>query len=295
MGANILTVHDFHAYLHRERNYSLLTCNAYLTDLIQYEVFLKSNQEQLLPDSKSVRQWIRFLALQKISSKTIHRKVSSVRSFSKYLFLKGAVANAISIEVQLPKIKKRIPSFVKVSEMHGLLDELESAVKDYDTALAFSIISTFYHTGIRRSELIGLKHASISLVNGEMKVLGKGRKERIIPFSAELGRQLDTFYKIKADFNIDSEIFFCKFDGDKLSEKWLYNLVKKSLEKTHLGKRSPHILRHTFATHLLQNGADINAIKELLGHSSLGATQIYTHNDINQLKKQYKDTHPFSD
>ena len=295
MGANSLTIHDFHAYLHKERNYSLLTCNAYLTDLIQYEIFVKSDQEQLVPDSKLVRQWIRSLSLQKISAKSIHRKVSSVRSFAKYLFLKGAIAEAISIEVQLPKVKKRIPNFVKVSEMHSLLDELESAVIDYDSALAFGIITTFYHTGIRRSELIGLNHASISLINGEMKVLGKGRKERIIPFGKELRRQLNSFCKIKADFNVNSEIFFCKFDGDKLSEKWLYNLVKKSLNKTHLGKRSPHILRHTFATHLLQNGADINAIKELLGHSSLGATQIYTHNDIGQLKKVYKNTHPFSD
>lgn len=295
MGANSLTIHDFYAYLQKERNYSLLTCDAYLSDLVQYEIFVKTDIEQLVPDSKSVRRWIRFLSLQKISAKSIHRKVSSVRSFARFLFLKGAISEAISIEVQLPKVKKRIPSFVKVSEMHNLLDELESSVVDYDTALAFVIISTFYHTGVRRSELIGLKHASISLSNGEMKVLGKGRKERIIPFGKELSRQLDSFLKIKAEFNVNTEIFFCKFDGNKLSEKWLYNLVNKSLDRTHLGKRSPHILRHTFATHLLQNGADINAIKELLGHSSLGATQIYTHNDIGQLKKVYKNTHPFSD
>jgi site-specific recombinase XerD len=230
MSVSIITIEHFYEYLLKERNYSPLTCKAYITDLGQYRDFVGSGQCQLLPDSKSVRQWVRRLALQKKSPKSIHRKVSSVRSFAKFLFLRGVIKDAISIEVQLPKPKKRIPTFVKISEMNKLLD-----------------------------------------------------------------RQLSAFCKIKIKNNINSEFFFCKFEGDKLSEKWLYNLVKKSLESTNIIKKSPHILRHTFATHLLQNGADINAIKELLGHSSLGATQIYTHNDISQLKKVYKNTHPFSD
>jgi integrase/recombinase XerC len=295
MSATSLTIKEFGDYLKKERNYSEHTCKSYRTDLDQYAGFVKGITALLVPDSKSVRRWVRSLSLQGITAKSIHRKVSSVKAYANFLFIKEKINQPITIEVQLPKISKRIPQYIKEHDMHGLLTELEKQAVDYESTLLYTIIIVFYHTGMRRSELLALKHSNISFAKGELKVVGKGNKERILPMGIEIAQQLEYFDSIKVKNNVQSKIFFCNFDGDKLSEKWLYTEVRKALASIPLGKRSPHVLRHTFATHLLQNGADINAIKELLGHSSLSATQIYAHNDISKLKEVYNETHPFSD
>jgi integrase/recombinase XerC len=296
LGATNSFINLFENYLLKERNYSTHTSQAYVRDVSQYLEFSSDvSIPGFVPDLRSLRKWVRQLIVSGISEKSVHRKVSSVRAYVKFLFLTNRISSLPSLEMQLPKIKKRIPSYVKETEMSVLLERLETEVVDYNTALEFIIISTFYHTGIRRSELISLKESDFSNVKTELKVLGKGNKERIIPLSNEAVKNFNDFIRIKKDNNIVSTLFFCNFRQEKLKEKWVYNLVNGLLAQTFADKKSPHILRHSFATHLLQNGADINAIKELLGHSSLSATQIYAHNDIAQLKKVYKDTHPFSD
>jgi integrase/recombinase XerC len=176
-----------------------------------------------------------------------------------------------------------------------LLDRVESEVRDFESSRNYLILSLFYHTGIRRSELLGLKLANINSGKREMKVLGKGNKERIIPFATELERLIGQYMEHRKAEGIDSSLLFCNSNGSKMGERKSYSIVQNYLQRTNADKQSPHALRHSFATHMLQNGADINAIKEMLGHSSLTATQIYAHNDISHLKRVYSQTHPFSE
>ena len=296
MSAFLRYIKFFSDYLLKERNYSAHTQESYVRDVTQYIAFSAAQEENPeVPNDKSLRKWVRELSKNNIASKSIHRKVSSVKAYARFLAISNVVAEVPSLEVQLPKMKNRLPSYVKVSELSQLLERLENDIIDYPTALEHIIIATFYHTGIRRSELISLTAGNLNIAKAELKVLGKGDKERLIPLTGEILQQIHRFLKIKSENDIDSKYIFCKLGGEKLREKWVYSLIKKLLSSTFVDQKSPHILRHTFATHLLQNGADINAIKELLGHSSLSATQIYAHNDIAQLKRVYKDTHPFSD
>jgi integrase/recombinase XerC len=296
MSAFLRYIKSFSDYLLKERNYSVHTHESYVRDVTQYIAFSAAQEENPeVPNDKSLRKWVRELSKNNIARKSIHRKVSSVKAYARFLAISKVVAEVPSLEVQLPKMKNRLPSYVKVSELSQLLERLENDIIDYPTALEHIIIATFYHTGIRRSELISLTAGNLNIAKAELKVLGKGDKERLIPLTGEILQQIHRFLKIKSENDIDSKYIFCKLGGEKLREKWVYSLIKKLLSSTFVDQKSPHILRHTFATHLLQNGADINAIKELLGHSSLSATQIYAHNDIAQLKRVYKDTHPFSD
>jgi len=296
MSAFLRYIKSFSDYLLKERNYSVHTHESYVRDVTQYIAFSAAQEENPeVPNDKSLRKWVRELSKNNIASKSIHRKVSSVKAYARFLAISKVVAEVPSLGVQLPKMKNRLPSYVKVSELSQLLERLENDIIDYPTALEHIIIATFYHTGIRRSELISLTAGNLNIAKAELKVLGKGDKERLIPLTGEILQQIHRFLKIKSENDIDSKYIFCKLGGEKLREKWVYSLIKKLLSSTFVDQKSPHILRHTFATHLLQNGADINAIKELLGHSSLSATQIYAHNDIAQLKRVYKDTHPFSD
>ncbi|MCH1472690.1 MAG: tyrosine-type recombinase/integrase [Bacteroidia bacterium] len=294
-GASRIIVYKYHDYILKNRNYSIHTVQSYITDIKQYLDYLEDSSVGYIPDSKSLRKWVRSLMVNEISEKSIHRKVSAVKSFADYLFVSDEIDNEIALEIQLPKLKKRIPTYVKEREINQVLDSYELDVDNYPSSLEFIIFSSFYHTGMRRSELISLKESNLSIDNKELKVLGKGQKERIIPLSNEIVQQLERFLEFKKSNQIKSDYVFCDPKGAQLKEKWVYQVVKNILDQTFSDKKSPHVLRHSFATHLLQNGADMNSIKELLGHSSLAATQIYAHNDISQLKKIYKDTHPFSE
>jgi integrase/recombinase XerC len=290
---------QFSEYLSSERNYSSHTVKAYVQDLVSYVFFVYGDDDSKvpIPTAQDLRKWVRALALAESSAKTMHRKVSSIRGFAKFLELKGVVSNAIPLDIQLPRIKKKLPSFVKIKEIDAVISDL--AIKcqngDYDSHLKYAVFQFFYHTGVRKSELISLRSDSYSLYRSEFRVIGKGKKERIIPVGVEFQDFIGGFLEIKRLHKVESDFMFCNFEGKRLKEKWVYNFINNALSSTFADQKSPHALRHSFATHLLQNGADINAIKELLGHSSLSATQIYTHNDIDQLKKVYRDTHPFSD
>ena len=294
-GASRIIVDKYYDYILKNRNYSIHTVQSYITDIKQYLDYLEDSSTSYIPDAKSLRKWVRTLMVNEISEKSIHRKVSAVKSFADYLFVSDEIDYEIALEIQLPKLKKQIPTYVKEREINQVLDSHELDVDNYPSSLEFIIFSSFYHTGMRRSELISLKESNLSIGNKELKVLGKGQKERIIPLSNEIVQQLERFLECKKSNQIKSDYVFCDSRGAQLKEKWVYQVVKNILDQTFSDKKSPHILRHSFATHLLQNGADMNSIKELLGHSSLAATQIYAHNDISQLKKIYKDTHPFSE
>jgi integrase/recombinase XerC len=231
---------------------------------------------------------------EKNASKTVNRKLSCIKAFFKYLLQQQLISvNTIS-KVQGPKTPKKLPVFVEEANMDQLLDKL-SFKDDFDGLQNKLILNILYQTGIRRSELIGLRNTDIDLYNSEIKVLGKRNKERIIPVSIELKRNLEDFMNVKKEKGLRSDFMFVSKKNKPLTASQVYTIVKKHLTLvTTLHKRSPHVLRHTFATHLLNNGADINAVKELLGHANLSATQIYTHNTIEKLKKTYLQSHPRS-
>lgn len=287
---------EFKQFLVVQKNYSEHTITAYLKDIEQFFLYLNSPEDFVGSiNQRNVRQWARFLLKKSTAASSVHRKVSSIRTFAKYLFKAKIISKPVSITFSLPKKSKKLPSSIRVSELQKLLDQLEQKGVDFDGYLAFIVIATFYHTGLRRSELIDLKTDSLNLAKKELRVLGKGSKERVVPLNNTIANKLRRFLEIKLESDINSQFIFCNFEGDKLATNWIYNLVNKELNSTLATKKSPHVLRHSFATHLLQNGASIMAIKELLGHSSLNATQIYTHNNIVQLKEVYKKAHPLSD
>ena len=295
ISASSTIVDKYHDYILKNRNYSIHTVQSYITDIKQYLTYLEDFKPSHIPDSKSLRKWVRSLMLNSISEKSIHRKVSAIKSFANYLYVSDEIDYEIALEIQLPKLKKQIPTYVKERELNQVLDSYELDSEDYQSSIEFIIFSSFYFTGMRRSELISLKEVDLSLGKMELKVMGKGQKERIIPLNNEIIQHLQRFQECKKLNHIISEYVFCDAKGNQLKERWVYQVIKNILNQTFSDKKSPHVLRHSFATHLLQNGADMNSIKELLGHSSLAATQIYAHNDISQLKKIYKDTHPFSE
>ena len=287
----------FEDYLGTVRNYSKHTLKAYSNDVNQFFVFMDfddSSQITEVLSSRYARAWVRDLASDKLSAKSIHRKLSSLRTYLKCLKRNNHVDVGLQLDVQLPKIKKAIPSYVKVKDMNALLEQLSIEANDFESQQRLLIISSFYHLGLRRAELINLQIDKVDFSKSEIKVLGKGNKERIVPVTQELKELLDTHFKFRKEMNIPGPYVFSNSKGKPLGEKWIYSMINKALGSTYADKKSPHVLRHSFATHLLQNGADINAIKELLGHSSLSATQLYAHNDIKQLKKVYEQAHPFS-
>ncbi len=283
-------------YLRSEKNASPHTITAYSKDLEQFALFLNDNEIALLSSvtSKNIRSWISELHLNGISPKSIHRKVSSVRSFFKFLLKNKIVEANPTIYVVLPKIPKRLPLFVKETEMEHLLDNIETE-DSYSNVRNKLIVEMFYGTGMRLSELVELKEKDIYLEEKIVKVLGKGNKERLIPLTNESIRLLKQYNKIKKETfpHIYNGWLFLTNKGEKIYHKLVYRVVNSSLSKvTTLQKKSPHILRHTYATVLLDKGADLNAVKELLGHSSLKATEIYTHNTIEKINKIYKQAHP---
>jgi integrase/recombinase XerC len=226
-----------------------------------------------------------------ITPRSINRKLSSLKSFFKYLLRQGKITTNPLRKIVTPKIGKRLPSFIRESEMQGLLSLEENG--DYSSYRDYLIMHILYYTGIRRSELINLKDHDV-ISSGGIKVLGKGNKERIVPILPDLLKEIREFQTIRDDYFEAKPKFLLTTDkGKKLYPKFVYNKVKKYLSLvTTSNKKSPHVLRHSFATHLSNRGAELNAIKELLGHANLSATQIYMHNSIEKLKQAYNSAHP---
>ncbi len=243
-----------------------------------------------------VRSWMVELLDQSISTKTINRKLSSLRSLFKFLRKKEIVKINPMISIVAPKIPKRLPQIVNDDVIQEALNG-EYIIENISNLRTDLMINLLYQTGIRRQELIDIKDLDINYKRSEIKVLGKGNKERIIPVSKKLLNKIDRYKEIrnKEVNRVDGHYLLLTNKGNKLYPKFVYNVVTKYIANiSTIKKNSPHMLRHSFATHLLNNGADINAIKELLGHSSLSSTQVYTHNSINKLKEVYKKAHPRS-
>ena len=278
-----------------EKRYSPHTIKAYQIDLTQFQDYLEETYESILQNAKHpmVRSWLAQMLDYGISPRSVNRKISVLKSFYKFLLKEEKVKEDPTIKVVPPKMSKKLPVFVEEDQMRKLLDELDFT-DDYAGVRDKLMIELFYSTGIRQSELINLKIKDIDLSSNMIKVLGKRNKERLIPFTIELRQKIGAYLKLRAELPYkDNSYLLLTNKGKKLYPTLVYRQVNHYLNQvTSLDKKSPHVLRHTFATHMLNNGADLNAIKELLGHANLSATQVYTHNTIDKLKKVYNQAHP---
>lgn len=283
-------------YLSNEKRFSKHTIKSYEKNLIQFKDYL-AIQYQLEDISKAtyleIRSWLVSLMEEKNAPQTVNQKLSTLQSFFKYLLKINVIKENPTRKVIRAKTPKRLPVFVEQSKMENLFSEIMFE-NSYEGQRDKLILELFYSTGIRLSELLGLKETDIDFYKQTIKVLGKRNKERIIPIGLSLQELLKSFIILKKQKFSDGDPYvFLSLKGKLLQPKAVYTIVKKYLgEITTISKKSPHVLRHTFATHMLNNGADINAIKEILGHANLAATQIYTHNSIEKLKKIHKQAHP---
>jgi len=288
---------SFLKYLEFEKRYSNRTIESYQIDLMQFLDFcakIANIQELTLVQSIVMRDWIVYLLDSGISNRSVNRKISAVKSLFKYLLRKGIILTNPLSRIESLKNKKRLPVFVTEAKMDLLLDE-KIWENNFSGIRNRLIIEVFYLTGIRLSELINLKVYDIDISSSLIKVLGKRNKERIVPISKELKVSIEEYIDFKYQLfgKLEHDFLFVTHKGEKLYSKLVYRIVKDLLTAiTTMDKKSPHVLRHTFATHMLNNGAGINAIKELLGHANLAATQVYTHNTFEKLKKIYKLAHP---
>ena len=282
----------FIKYLSSEKRFSEHTIKSYDTDLKQFTSFLLS-EFQIIDEINEIsfqiiRTWIASLLEKGINPRSVNRKISTLKTYFKFLIREGVLIENPITKVVAPKSKKRLPVFIEEDQIASLLNEVQFE-KGFVGQRNKLIIELFYVTGIRLSELINIKISDVDLNKQSIKVLGKRNKERIIPLSSNVVNDLNIFI----ENNQKNKYLFTNLEGEKLYNKLVYRLVNKYIAKiSSVNKKSPHILRHTFATHMLNNGADINAIKELLGHANLSATQVYTHNTIEKLKTVYKQAHP---
>lgn len=290
-------IEEFGAFIAGEKKYSSHTLKSYLQDLRDFKDYLRSqymvsNPLEIKPTY--IRSWLASMSAAGMESSSLNRKLSTLKSFFK--FIKGREPGMINPmrKIVSPKNKKALPKFVTSREMETMLVDNETEAADYFTELPHFMVQLFYETGIRCSEMASIRLQDINTAGNSIKVLGKGNKQRIIPVRAELMVKIMRFINIRKDVdNIQCDHLIITPRGMKAYPKYIYNLVHKVLERnTSAQQKSPHVLRHTFATHLADNGAEINAIKALLGHSSLKATQVYTHNSIQKIREVYVLAHP---
>lgn len=280
-----------------ERNYSSKTLLSYESDLRQFEAYFTDLDKGLAwqnLDSDIVRQWMMKLMDGGYAATSVCRKLSALRAFYCFLLLRGLVKRSPMLKVVAPKKKKPLPVFVKEQDMDELLSN-KPVDDDFEAVRDYLILETFYATGMRRAELIGLDDKDVDFNASVIKVTGKRNKQRIIPFGEELRKDLTAYMQLRNQVVPvrDDNAFFVKVDGCRLYPGLVYNLVKRSLsEVVTLKKCSPHVLRHTFATSLLNHQANLEVVKELLGHESLNTTEVYTHTTFEELKQIYKQAHP---
>lgn len=286
---------DFLSYLRFEKRYSPLTVASYDNDLKQYNSFCEqAGSSEFVLDSSMIRQWIVSLLEKGVSARSVNRKLSTLKTFSRFLIRQGIITVNPLNKVLKPKQSKRIPVFVDEEKLNTFLDNYEFD-EDFPGKRNQLIIELLYQTGMRRSELTGLKLNSVDFSGGQIKVLGKRNKERLIPINNELARRIKEYLELrKLTFPMaNTEALLLTARAQPVYPKLVYRIITGFLDLvTTLDKKSPHVLRHSFATHLLNRGADLNAIKELLGHANLSATQVYTHNSFEKLKDIYKQAHP---
>lgn len=290
--APFFMLQNFENYLSSEKRYSLHTVEAYLSDLKQFIEFseIKNDEDWKEVDFQLIRSWIVYLNEENYENKSINRKLATLRTFFKFLLKSEVVEFNPTTKINGPKQRKKLPIFVKEYDLNE--ENLDLLFKsDFDGVRDRLIFETLYQTGIRLSELIELKEINVS--SNAIKVLGKRNKERIIPISDKLTNLISQYKVLKNNLLGKNEFLFCLENGNKLYPKFVYRKINYYLSlATSLDVRSPHILRHTFATHMLNNGAGLETLKELLGHSTLAATQVYTHNSFAQLTNIYSSAHP---
>jgi len=292
-------IQQFLQYLRFEKRCSPNTITSYQNDLGQFFAFLVSQYSA--PEiqeitAQLVRSWLAELKGDKLAAKSINRKISSLKSFFKFMIKQGVLQQTPMAVIVSPKMAKRLPAFVADKDIKTLFGEEKGPsmfANTWEGNMERLILMLFYSTGMRLSELVNLQMGQLDAPNGHVKVLGKGNKERIIPLGKELMGDLQNYIANRPAAQPGVGNVFVNKKGKPLYAKYIYNLVHSKLAQvTTIDKKSPHVLRHTFATHLTNNGADLNAVKELLGHSSLAATQVYTHNTIDKLKDIHKKAHP---
>ncbi len=292
-------IDPFILYLKTEKRYSSHTVKAYENDLRQFDNFIRKDLNIESPSvvigDRQVRQWIVHLLEKGISPRTVRRKISALSSLFNYMEKQDLLDTNPIVKVNLPKAGKALPGFIPEKSLDQLLDGAGSGDKFKDVR-DWLIIEMLYLTGIRRSELTGLNNRDVDILKLIIKVTGKGGKERNIPFGPAFAVKLSGYAAVReAEFGkaLPGDPFLVTNSNKRLYPEFVYRVVVRQLQLvTSSGKRSPHILRHSFATHMLNRGADLNAIKELLGHANLNATQVYTHNSFEKLKKVYKQAHP---
>ncbi|MDR2498019.1 MAG: tyrosine-type recombinase/integrase [Tannerellaceae bacterium] len=289
-------IDSFLCYLRDERNYSVHTLQSYGEDLRQFEDYAQNHYDGVFSpeaiDRDIVRNWIVFMMEQNLASSSINRKLSALKSFVKFLVKQKMMPTNVLRFLTGPKQKKTLPCFVRESDMNTLLDA-EPEATDFEGIRNRLILEMLYDTGLRCSELVGIKNTDINYETSLLRVTGKRNKQRLIPFGPTLKEQMLTYTAIrKREVGTESDRFFVRKNGKGVSTHTVYAIVhKRLLEIPSLPKRSPHVLRHSFATGMLNNGATLNAIKELLGHSDLASTSVYTHTTFEELKKVY-NAHP---
>ena len=290
-------IEKFRSYLSNELNRSPLTIEAYLRDINQFSVWisgdLKSDFHPQSVTTSDIRAWLGELA-EKENAVTLRRKTQSLRAFFRWLVRQGLMTSNPAADVTLAKKKKLLPEFIRETEMEKLLDT--PPANDYTSIRDHLILTILYSTGIRQAELLGLKDSDISFSSAEAKVTGKRNKQRIVPLPPALITQIREWQKIRNERFPDLPVPSSLFPGTKgsLSKMQLYRIVNKGLSTTSSAAKSPHVLRHTFATSMLNHGANLDTVKEMLGHASLSTTEIYTHLTFEQLKKNYVSAHPRS-
>jgi len=287
----------FREYLQLEKNYSPYTVLAYWNDVVSFESFNSLNFDQHDIDQANysqIRSWIVSLVDAKVSNVSVNRKMASLKAYYKFLLKTKQIEASPLLKHKALKTPKKIQIPFSEKEVDAVLLFMQNPV-GFEAVRDKLIVDLLYTTGMRRTELIHLKLANVNFGASTIKVLGKRNKERIIPILPLINCQLESYLKERNGLGniIDEEYFFLSKKGVKINESFVYRLINSYFSSvSEKVKKSPHILRHTFATHLLNNGADLNSVKELLGHSSLASTQVYTHNSLTELKKVYKQSHP---
>ena len=287
-------VAEFLQYLEYEKRYSRHTIEAYRRDLLQLSEFLfegKKDEENV--DFRAIRRWIVALVAENESARTVNRKIATLRSYFKYSMKKGLIKINPMDKIVSLKTDKNLPVFVTANKMDELLDAKTDDFGEFEDMREKTVIELFYMTGIRLSELISLKDNDIDLEAMTLKVLGKRNRERIIPLTAPFCDRLRRYILLKKSNFPEATTLFVLNSGKPLYPRWVQRLTSENLGSvTTMQKRSPHVLRHSFATNVLFEGAELNAIKEILGHSNLAATQLYTHSSLKRIKKVYEQAHP---
>ena len=290
-------IERFGAYLRAERHYSEQTLSVYVPALEEFAAFIGRNGERIdwaLVQKEDVREWIAAQMDARLAPATVNKKLSALRSFYKFLMMQHAVHADPTRTLKGPKKEKKLPSFVREKDMDNLLDRIAFA-DSFDGLRDKLIMLLFYSTGIRLSELVGLNVGSVDFHSSTIKVLGKRNKERIVPFGAELRDALTEYISVRANQPMakGNEALFLGVKVPRITKTAVDKVVRANLSQvTTLKKRSPHVLRHSFATAMLNNGAEIEVVKELLGHESIATTEIYTHTTFEELKKAYRHAHP---